>query len=1118
MHKDIEALRSATLPSLEEQATSIGMSVIELNAMDAELKDMIAELYASTQTMDEKLAAAKTTLDNFKQTTSTEISTARTEFLEKIEGLDESISAQIETAETTMEGLKLKQASLQGKIDSLRGYMNELFATKDWVSGTFGTLEKQEAILSDMATIKSQVIELSAEAEEIGKTLKEEVLKTIADFKAKYSDEIAAKAQGVTDAYLLAISQFEESFNEKVATEIENKFAASEAKVKDWLVKELADKYYRADSAKAQIEVFEKLLGRKVDSEGKSLQEEIDIFKADLDTAKAVLTRAYKKAIADSLTKHELKFSNAMADSLADITTNIINPLVNTVSGLKTQVAELATQVDALREKIETVEGQTSKIQESITILEQYDNSLEAYIEAVKALLRNADKTDSLAIAGMINTITDSLQNSEKSYSLISQIEALKTLVGQKSSLPDSVKTDFSTWVSSTIASFEAQMNTKASIEQANTIVNGINSLLGADSVRLAHAKNNLDSLFIKSESTIQGWIDEKLGGYYTIGELKGKLDGMTSELNSMFTNGDDALQAKIDALGTKLKTDSSNVVKGYADLIAKTLADSNGFVNATIKTAFENIDASLTDLEGKVSVQQDSVKVLQKKMNAVAAKRDALKNSANSLKNFHDSQDYSSLNGLIQEVTDSIATLKQGYANRDSLEAMAVTVSDLKVKVDSIAKVDSMLAKVNEQISVLKEFFDVKFGSDTTLYDVLSGIDASLSELNEIVAPTGGKSMMERLSDFAARLNKIESKIDSLSGLITSNVSSITYIPKYIDQKEYFSISDGKYSGSFRFLIKPEKIASFIDENCASVKYLKNGATTPFDSQTFKYEGNGVVRIDVSDSATNLKDAGFAALYVQTDTVSFTSDFIPIAINGSSRFYVNPDNIVFTKDRGSKTVKIVSPNSSNVKWNVIPSNANTSSSSVGWLSISKKSDEITISAAANDNRLPREATIEFTYSKGSDNFTCYLKIRQDGNPSGDPLYCDLNINGEELEEYYVGYTKYYKISFTLYNEYEEYPYIYMNFKNNVIVNYVDDNGDEHSFPESWSNALEKKKIRIVVTLTSRSGYRFGFILNDSKDHEAAKGNPTLGFSMTNSSYSSTKSASEGKLILTQTD
>ena len=161
----IDKLEQETIPTIDEQIAAINLSLDALDAMDKELKGYIDGLTATANDLQEQINATNTKIDAVKAELQGEISDAKAAVLAELEALETELKNELAQINATIETLKAKDAELDQKIADLKSYVDtELGKTTDWVNATFATLEQFYALSDNVAALKTLVDANKAES------------------------------------------------------------------------------------------------------------------------------------------------------------------------------------------------------------------------------------------------------------------------------------------------------------------------------------------------------------------------------------------------------------------------------------------------------------------------------------------------------------------------------------------------------------------------------------------------------------------------------------------------------------------------------------------------------------------------------------------------------------------------------------------------------------------------------------------------------------------------------------------------------------------------------------------------------------------------------------------
>ena len=298
----LDKLEQESIPTIDEQIVAINTTLTSLDAMDKELKGYIDGLTATAANLQEQINATNTKIDEVKSALQGEISTAKAEVLAKLEAAKTELEGELAQINTTILTLQAKDVELDGKIADLKTYVDtELGKTTDWVNATFATLEQYNALVSEVATIKTTVENNKSEA----------------------------------------------------ATNLANAITALETSLKSWVGEQLSN-YYTIAEVEAKIEALQ----NAIVAGNTSLQEELNNLTSKLETIKTEITEAYKKAIKEAIDTNDGVVDTKIANEIAAVNTRIESELValNTkITNIESRLDKVESDVAALLKRIQSV-------------------------------------------------------------------------------------------------------------------------------------------------------------------------------------------------------------------------------------------------------------------------------------------------------------------------------------------------------------------------------------------------------------------------------------------------------------------------------------------------------------------------------------------------------------------------------------------------------------------------------------------------------------------------------------------------------------------------------------------------------------------------------------------
>lgn len=938
MHKELHTLSDRTLASLSEQAQNMEKSIADLNELNETLQEFIEILGESGIEVAQELIELQQKIEDFRTASEGQIDANKADFLLRIDALNDAVMTEVNTFTALVSSLDSDGDELKQKIEVLKLYLDNV-TEKEWVNATFATLEMQNYLISVLAASKAKVNAFDKVAAEIDSALMHKVDSAFAEFSGAFPSELSSRAEEFTSTYTAALSQLEAKLKAANADTVALRIAENEASVKAWINGELDD-YYKLADYNEQCRIFDIILGTL--PEGKdSFQQELDELDKAIGDARTSVTAAYEKAIKDAIEKHEGEISEKMATEIGKLRTDVIDPINGRLSTVSSDIGQLKNDVTALDNKIKTVEAQREAISGSIKVLTDLKVTLEQYVSAVRTELRNKDISDSSALKGMIDKL-DALVKGTDPTSLPSQIAALNDYIG---TLPEG-KTDVSTWISSTLETFSKQKETIALIEDVDVIFNAFRSTLGTDDGNIKALEDGLDKLLENNEAKIKGWISTKLQGYYKTGEIEGKLTALEEEILALYTKGDQVIQDRIDSLSGDLDDKKKELKAAYEEAVDTTIRNHKAIVNGRITSDFADVDASISAIGTKAASLENVVDSLRKDLTKYMKRVEVLKDSLSTLEAFlsvknSEDETYKGILEMVHDLNSKINNLEKVFDKKEDFEAVNAYITDtLSQEAAKVSGLVTRLEAVEATLSNIKSFVSDFDTTGTSLHDQVGAISDSIDSLKRYVNGVdslGIKSYSAQIDSVMKALygegkdpatpasGSIVAKLNSLNAKIgAKHVSSITYVPRYLDQTESVYKVGDRAVAMFRFIVKPAGSAEYvsrnlkmkykpIDGNASSLKeYNKDAVTVDGDA----------IEVTVSATASEILDNNgkpkvCSALFFNYsdggETLSsYTSKFIFFSVDeDKSSGKIPSDNILlrFPKEGGSATATIGASN-----------------------------------------------------------------------------------------------------------------------------------------------------------------------------------------------------------------
>lgn len=261
------------------------------------------------------------------------------------------------------------------------------------------------------------------------------------------------------------------------------------------------------------------------------------------------------------------------------------------LENLQSQLNELKTS------QIASINTQISNIQASITTLEKMDTELKSRIDELSKKEQELEDTDE-AQAKELESLRETLTLLETALS--KRIDDLKTYVDEELKK----QTD---WVSATFSTLEQYRSTCEAIAFIKET--------------LTNQETALKKLVSDTESSIKGWVNEQLTGYYTIAEMDAKI----SSLEKAISDGDEAQAQELEKLRTELGTAKTDIKAAYEKAISDAITEFEGKINekiaADIKAATDSLQGQIDDINTKIIDIEKRLGIIEESLEKILAR-----------------------------------------------------------------------------------------------------------------------------------------------------------------------------------------------------------------------------------------------------------------------------------------------------------------------------------------------------------------------------------------------------------------------------------------------------------------------------------------------------------------
>jgi len=775
IQKELDNLRNTEIASLKSQVDSISTSLGSLESLSGEIVEYIDGLTRISSDLQVSIGEINVSLGTAKESLSQELNNSKSNIITQLEASAASLEQELVNIETVIANLQEEDALLDEKIDSLRSYANGNFAEKNWIEGTFSTIEQQNAIISTVASIKQQITTLDASIGQVEKQIIELADNKVTLLNTELEDNLKKAVEDLIDSYTDVIAQTKDEVLAAFSEGLKNSIEESETKVMNWVNSKLDD-YYTVIQAEAQVKAFNDMIGDLPD--GHTVQSEIDAFKEKLADTKQKIEEAYTEYITKAISESEGRISNDIDQKITAFRTDVIKPLSDKLETLQAKVDDLYEKLRTLDSRVSTMEEQAESIQNTISDMENFHSQLENYIREVESAMKQADEERRAELESLLGQLTSYCST------LQSNINTLKDYIGTIPS--DAQQVTLTEWAEFTMNTVTLQFEGYYTIVQIDAKLKDITDRIKAINETLGKHDTKIDQQFSAITDSIgtlkkdmKDWVNQQLSAYMTTAELDVKLDNLSSALKSLFKAGDDEILKKIAAVQESLLNARTNITKEYGDAINEAITAEEGYITKTIRDRFASINADLdtiktdTDsiseelilLNGRMAVAEATIKDLTDSLTNVSNKFDAL------IKDY-DGQ----LKDYIKDLNDSLDRFKgqmdESSTTFNNLWQELNKEGGLQSQVNSLLALQDELTAVQSNITKLQTFMEGFTDPDT--------IKSLVDELNNLIGECATVSDYNSANQATAEFRDLHTRVQTLESSMATVKSQIAALKEY--------------------------------------------------------------------------------------------------------------------------------------------------------------------------------------------------------------------------------------------------------------------------------------------------------------------------------------------------
>ena len=536
LEQRISELEDTRIPSIDEQVTSIKETIIDLGKTDSRLQEYISSLEEKSSALEKELGKTNTALTEAQKTLREEMAADKSELSENVDAAKSDVIAQLEayktlaneqikTLDSAIDTLKIKDNELQQKITDLQAYVNsENNKMTDWATGTFATIEQQNAMAEIVASIKTQLETLNTYTMNMDVRLTnktEKLSKSLSALDESTKQQIGELTAHCNSSISTLKSELMESYTKLVALEI----SKLETSMQSWVNDKLSG-YYTIEETDAKLSAMQSELNDRIYSEKAYLVSLITNL--ETTTNKKISTNA---SLITSLRNDLSGVQQNVAENAGKLADDAILISQNTqaISRNSQKIADNTKDISAIQKLVETNQGLISdnaaKINEMQSLLKTLnDSGIKDYAETIvknsKDITANASMISKNA-AQIQSNFAAIVQNCSDIQKLKEKLEQSRTSITEAYTAAISKAiNDYNGVITSKLAENIATVNVRIDNE-----VRSINRTISDIQSEIKNIKDQISELLDRIQSVV--FIPQYESGKSLMKKVQGQDNGV---------------------------------------------------------------------------------------------------------------------------------------------------------------------------------------------------------------------------------------------------------------------------------------------------------------------------------------------------------------------------------------------------------------------------------------------------------------------------------------------------------------------------------------------------------------------------------------------------------------
>ena len=386
----IDKIEMSIIPSIDNQIATINKSIVALEKTDGELDKYIDDLGATAKKLQEQISVTNKALGEVENSLRKEITTTKSDIISQLNAVKTELEGELKQINATIELLQAKDAEITLKVTELQNFINdELRNTKNWVNATFVTLEQYNQVVTEVATIKSQINAINKSIADLETRLTTKINDDISAAVSSLGIEMQQLIKGVTDGYVEAVENAKQELTVAYTKALQIAIADLDTSLKNWVGEQLSS-YYTISEVDALLVAMQEEFNNALSSQKTYLESMINELSSTLS-----------QSIQDNRNLIEILFQNNPAQP--SDSTNLALKIAQNAIGISQNAQHIIDNANAITANSSKIDENAKLIEENRSLIEASNQLIANNKTALEALIAS-NASDIEANAAAIKT------------------------------------------------------------------------------------------------------------------------------------------------------------------------------------------------------------------------------------------------------------------------------------------------------------------------------------------------------------------------------------------------------------------------------------------------------------------------------------------------------------------------------------------------------------------------------------------------------------------------------------------------------------------------------------------------------------------------------------------